>query len=75
VRLDRIIPANEILDRTESVEFQFEHSEPPFNFSIGLTTFYLGNNVIDEIHFEELSKKNAGNDRGPKPRRTGYHGR
>jgi hypothetical protein len=54
VRLDDIVPVNDIVNRTELFDSSFDLPKEPFDFTVCLGMFYASDDVLDVVMFQEI---------------------
>ncbi|OPX64365.1 MAG: hypothetical protein A4E34_01201 [Methanoregula sp. PtaU1.Bin006] len=60
MRLNNVVPSNNLVNRTEPDNFPFNLPEEPFNLPISLWMFYPCDDVFDSVLIQELSKRVSG---------------
>lgn len=56
MRLNDVVPVNDLIDRPKFSDSTFDFSGEPLDFPVGLGMFYTGNDVFDIVMNEELSE-------------------
>jgi len=60
MRLNDIVPSNNLVNRTEPDNFTFNLSEEPFDLPISLWMFYPCDDVFNSVLIQELTKSVSG---------------